>query len=421
MTGSLFTEEMTTMEDLTGQYFGAYKLEEQIGAGGMASIYKAFDETLSRWVALKVMPIQAEVTSEARETMLARFRREAQAIAQLRHPNIVTVYDYGEAKDWAYMVMECVSGGSLKDRLQPNTPLDWQQALNVVVPVSRALAFAHEQGIIHRDIKPANILLPTADWPLLADFGLAKMRRSTWSSLTAPGQVVGTAAYAAPEQMQTGQIDARADIYALGIVLYELLTGQLPFQGETAFDVLIARLTDPPIPLLQANPVAPSLFAPIIEKALAQDPDDRYLSMQELTCELIRVRHELSMTKPPLAETRPKASEKSAGLNPVIVRLKVKGTGQDILAAGRAEVVIGRAHKAGAPDIDLGPYGGSQAGVSRRHNRLLHQGDGWFVEDLGSTNGTFVNEVRIAPRQMMAVKNGDVIRCGQMELKLGLE
>jgi pSer/pThr/pTyr-binding forkhead associated (FHA) protein len=110
-----------------------------------------------------------------------------------------------------------------------------------------------------------------------------------------------------------------------------------------------------------------------------------------------------------------------AALNPVTVRLEVKETGQDILATGQAEVVIGRAHKDGAPDIDLGPYGGSRAGVSRRHNRLLHQGDGWFVEDLGSTNGTFVNEVRIAPQQMMSVKNGDVIRCGQMELKFGLE
>ncbi len=333
------------------------------------------------------------------------------------------------AEDWAYIIMEYVPGGSLNNRLHPNVPFDWQQALNVVIPVSRALAFAHEQAVIHRDVKPANILLPTADWPLLADFGLAKMRRSATAELTQPGQVVGTMAYAAPEQIQAGQIDARVDTYGLGMVLYELLTGHLPFQGETTFDVLIARLTDPPIPLLQANPAMSPLFASIIEKALAQDPDDRYLSMEELACELIRVRYELSMIKPPLSEARPKASEKSAvmttkdlaALNPVIVRLKVNGTGQDILMASRPELVIGRAHQDGAPDIDLGPYGGSQAGVSHRHNRLLRQGDGWFVEDLGSTNGTFVNGVRAAPRHMMAVKNGDVIRCGQMELKFGLE
>src|SRR5262245_20077555 len=125
------------MEDLTGQCFGAYKLDDRVGSGGMASIYKAFDESLARWVALKVMPIQAQTSSSDGETNLARFRQEAQAIAQLRHPNIVTVYDYGEAKDWAYIVMEYVPGGSLKDRLHPNAPFDWKQTLNVVIPVAQ--------------------------------------------------------------------------------------------------------------------------------------------------------------------------------------------------------------------------------------------------------------------------------------------
>src|SRR5262245_9991948 len=150
------------MEDLTGQYFGGYKLDERVARGGMASIYKAFDEKLSRWVALKLMPIQAQTSSSPGETSLVRFRQEAQAIAQLRHSNIVTGYNYGEANDWAYIVMEYVPGDSLKDWLRPNTPFDWQETLNVVIPVSRALAFAHERGIIHRDVKPANILLPTA-------------------------------------------------------------------------------------------------------------------------------------------------------------------------------------------------------------------------------------------------------------------
>jgi serine/threonine-protein kinase len=406
------------MEDLTGQHFGAYKLDERVGTGGMASIYKAFDKTLSRWVALKVISIETELIGSADETLLARFRQEAQAIAQLRHSNIVTVYDYGEAKEWAYIVMEYVPNGSLKDRLHPNTPLDWQQTLNVVIPVARALAFAHHQGIIHRDIKPANILLPTPDWPLLADFGLVKMQRSTRAELTAPGQVMGTIAYAAPEQMQAGQIDTRADIYALGVVLYELLTGRLPFQEQTPFELLMARLSDPPIPLLQANPAVSPLFVPIIEKALAQHPDDRYPSMKELACELMEVRDELSMAGEKSAVM---AATALAALDQVTVRLKVEGTGQDILTTGRTEVVIGRAHKAGAPDIDLGPYGGSQAGVSRRHNRLLHQADGWFVEDLGSANGTFVNGVKVTPQRRMALKKGDVIRCGQIELKFGTE
>lgn len=413
------------MADLTGQHVGGYKLDMRVGTGSTASIYKAFDKTLSRWVALKVMPLQAQAPSEARETLLARFRREARAIAQLRHPNIVTVYDYDEANDWAYMVMEYVPGGSLNDWLRPHSPFGGQQALDVVIPVSLALAFAHEQGIIHRDIKPANILLPSPDWPLLADFGLIKMQHPSLADLTKPGQALGTMGYAAPEQMRATQIDTRADIYALGIVLYELLTGRMPFQGETAFEILIARLTDPPIPLQQANPAVSPLFAPVIEKALAQDPNNRYLSMEELACDLSRIRYELSRTKLSPTSARPKANEKLtimgtkelAVLNPLLVRLKVNDTDQEILATDQTEVVIGRAYKDSTPDIDLGPYGGLQAGVSRRHNRLLRQGEDWFVEDLGSINGTFVNGVRVAPQQMMSVKNGDVIRCGQIELK----
>jgi serine/threonine protein kinase len=165
------------MEDLTGQHFGGYELQEMIGHGGMASIYKGFDETLSRWVAIKVVAIQA--AGETEETMLARFRQEAQAIAALRHRNILTIYGYGEEQGWAYIVMEYVPGGSLKERIKPGQPFTWEQALTIVIPVSEALAFAHERHIIHRDIKPANILMPQDDWPLLADFGLAKMEQST--------------------------------------------------------------------------------------------------------------------------------------------------------------------------------------------------------------------------------------------------
>ena len=263
------------MEDLIGQSFGGYELKEIVGAGGMASIYKGYDEKLSRWVAIKLVPIQA--TEGGQETMLARFRLEAQAIAALRHRNILTIYSYGEEQSWAYIVMEYVPGGSLKDRMDKKKIFSWQDALTIIIPVSQALAFAHERQIIHRDIKPANILMPQDDWPLLADFGLAKMQHSeNKPNLTMPGQVLGTMAYAAPEQIQEGDLDHRVDIYSLGIVLYELLTGQLPFQGATAFDFLMARLTDPPIPLLKANPDVPPIFGEILNKALAPEPQDRY-------------------------------------------------------------------------------------------------------------------------------------------------
>ncbi|MBN1221290.1 MAG: protein kinase [Anaerolineae bacterium] len=400
------------MEDLTGQHFGGYELKELVGTGGMASIYKGFDEALSRWVAIKVVPILATGAAEA--TMLARFRLEAQAIAALRHRNILTIYGYGEERGWAYIVMEYVPGGSLKDRIKPKEPFTWQRALTIIIPVAEALAFAHNRHIIHRDIKPANILMPEEDWPLLADFGLAKMEHSTRPNLTMPGQVLGTMAYAAPEQIQEGEIDSRVDIYSLGIVLYELLSGKLPFEGETTFDFLMARLTDPPAPLLEVNPEAPPVFEPILEKALAQEPDDRYQTMHEFACDLKLAQQELSLMSTSgkveaVEEPEPK------------IRLIVSPGGQEILVSGQSELVIGRAYKSKVPDIDLSPFGGSQAGVSRQHSRLVYKNNGWFIEDLGSTNGTYVNSAKIAPNQPVALKHNDLIRCGQIELHLSLD
>lgn len=417
------------MEDLVGQHFGGYELKELIGTGGMASIYKGFDQNLSRWVAIKIVPIMASEGAE--ETMLARFRQEAQAIAALRHRNILTIYGYGEDKEggWAYIVMEYVPGGSLKDMLKPNEPFSWQRALTVIIPVAQALAFVHKQGIIHRDIKPGNILMPQEDWPLLADFGLAKMQHSSTPNLTMPGQVLGTMAYAAPEQIQESLvIDARADIYSLGIVLYELLTSKLPFQGQTTFDFLMARLIDPPIPILKANPGVPPIFEPIMDLALAQLPDDRYPSMEQFWQALLEVRYELTgsfATQPPPSKNRPKVEEKTSiidteelnDLQEIKIRLKLPASGQEIATESRAELIIGRAYKDTKPDIDLGPYGGSQAGVSRQHSRLVSRDGQWAVEDLGSTNGTFVNGVKVIPHQLKEVKNGDVIRCGQIELQ----
>lgn len=414
------------MQDLTGQFFGGYELKELIGTGGMASIYKGFDNTLARWVAIKVVPIQTDASST--EVLLARFRLEAKAIAALRHRNILTIYGYGEERSWAYIVMEYVPGGSLKDRIQPDEPFEWQRALNVIIPVAQALAFAHSRGVIHRDIKPANILMPQEDWPLLADFGLAKMKLSdTMANLTMPGQVLGTMAYAAPEQIQEGYvIDARVDIYSLGIVLYELLTGRLPFEGETSFDFLMARLTDPPIPVLKANPNVPAVFAPILDKALAQSPEERYQSMEELSEALTEARYELSgafvrksnsLPEPPDTETTARLAEDSRAK----IRLRVTASGQEIVLPDRMELVIGRGHKEIIPDIDLAPYGGSKAGVSRRHSRLIQKSKEWFLEDLASTNGTFVNGVRLRPQQIVILKHGDIIRCGEIELEFGVE
>lgn len=407
-----------SMEDLVGRSFGGYELKELVGTGGMASIYKGYDERLARWVAIKVMDAQANNSAE--ETLLARFRLEAQAIAKLRHPNILTIYGYGEEDDWAYIIMEYVPGGSLEDRMEQKE-FTWQNALEIIIPVAEALALAHKYNIIHRDIKPANILLGEKDWPLLADFGLAKMQQSNAPGLTMPGQVLGTMAYAAPEQIEEGHVDHRVDIYSLGVVLYEILTKKLPFLGETSFDFLMARLTDPPIPLLEANPDAPAPFAPVIEKALKQSPDERYSSMNEFIQALNEARGLMTAgDRPPPTGALP---DLSAINRETKVRLKLTLNSQEILTTdsnGQANLVIGRAYKSNQPDIDLGPHGAAKAGVSRQHSRLLRLGDEWYIEDLGSTNGTYVNGAKVAPHQMQKLSSGDLIRCGQIELAFEL-
>jgi len=408
------------MEDLIGRTFGGYELKEHVGAGGVASIYKGFDERLSRWVAIKVVPIQV-AGGLNEETMLARFRLEAQAIAALRHRNILTIYGYGEEEGWAYIVMEYVPGGSLADRIKSGEPFTWEQALTIIIPVSQALAFAHDHNIIHRDIKPANILMPQDDWPLLADFGLAKMEHSARPNLTMPGQVLGTMAYAAPEQIQEGEIDARIDIYSVAIVLYELLAGRLPFEGETSFDFLMARLTDPPLPILPANPKVPAAFGPILDKALAQDPNDRYQSMVDFSQDLIEVRYQLSRSAYQDNAHEPTSVMGTQELKQTKAVLKLTANGQQLPTSNQEVLVVGRAHKSSVPDIDLAPHGGTKAGVSRRHSRLLREDNKWYVEDLDSTNGTFVNGTKIEPHKKVAINKGDVLRFGQIELEFGLE
>jgi serine/threonine protein kinase len=195
------------MTNLIGTTIGSYNLVEEIGRGGMAIVYKAYQPKLDRWVAVKVL--DPAYTNNNFET-LARFRKEAKAIAGVRHPNILTIHDYGEEDGLEYIVTEYVEGGTLKDQLT-GTPFDWKRAVALVIGVGQALATAHSHGIIHRDVKPANVLLPRENWPLLADFGLAKIKEDR-QALTEPGTTLGTPTYTSPEQALGEPIDQRADI-----------------------------------------------------------------------------------------------------------------------------------------------------------------------------------------------------------------
>ncbi len=260
---------------LIGQTLGAYQIVERLGRGGMAAVYKAYEPALDRYVAVKVLP-QALSNDPA---FIHRFHREARAVAQLSHPNIVPIYNFGEERGITYIVMQLMEGGSLK-REQGHV-VDWKAALNLLLPVARALAFAHQRGIVHRDIKPGNVLLTEDDWPVLADFGLVQMAESSLK-LTGTGVGVGTPAYMSPEQGQGGAVDARTDIYSMGIMLYELLTGEVPFKADTPMAVVIKHLTTPLPSPREVNPAVPLEVEAIIRKAAAKEPDDRFQSAGEL-------------------------------------------------------------------------------------------------------------------------------------------
>lgn len=268
--------ELTT---LIGQELGGYRIISQIGKGGMATVYKAFQPSLDRYVAIKIMP---PFYAEQDETFLKRFRREARSVAKLRHPNILIVIDYGEYEELTYIVMEYIDAGTLTERL--GSPIPLQDIASIIEQVGGALDYAHAQGVVHRDVKPSNILLPKPNWPLLTDFGLAKIVGG--SQLTLTGSIAGTPAYMSPEQGQGESVDWRSDIYSLGIVLYEMATGGVPFTAETPMAVVVKHIIDPlPLPT-DKNPNLPDSVEKVILKALAKKAEDRYQKVQDLSRDL---------------------------------------------------------------------------------------------------------------------------------------
>jgi len=265
--------------DLDGAVIGQYHIIEQIGKGGMATVYKAYQPNLDRYVAVKVL---APDLVES-ENFITRFEREARAVARLRHPNILTVFDYGRHGEVFYLVTEYVSGGTLVECL--GWPQDLAYAVNIVSQVGDALAHAHMQGMIHRDVKPGNILMAEEDWPLLSDFGLAKMVEDSLQ-LTASGATVGTPQYMSPEQAQGLAVDRRSDIYSLGAVLYEAVTGRPPFGRDSPVAVILKHINEPIIPPHTLRSDLPKEMERVILKALAKSPADRYQRMEEFLADL---------------------------------------------------------------------------------------------------------------------------------------
>jgi branched-chain amino acid transport system substrate-binding protein len=274
------------MPNLTGQSIGRYRIIEQLGEGGMATVYKAYDSRLERDVAIKVIRID-QFAPAVLERVLKRFEREAKALARLTHTNIVHVNDYGEHEGIPYLVMDYLPGGTLKQRL--GKPMSWQQAVHLLLPIAEALDYAHDQNIIHRDVKPSNILLTQRGQPMLTDFGIAKiLEGEDTTGLTGTGMGLGTPEYMAPEQW-TGQAGPLSDLYSLGVVLYELVTGRKPYTADTPAAIMLKQANDPLPRPRQFAPDLPEAMEKVLFKALAKQPEDRYQSMGEFTAALDKV------------------------------------------------------------------------------------------------------------------------------------
>ena len=308
--------------NLTGQTIDRYDILEQLGEGGMATVYKAYDSRLECHVAVKVIRV---VGNEPQVNSLKRFEREAKALAQLMHPHIVRVKDYGEYNGMLYLVLDYLPGGTMAEKM--GKPMHYQKASRVLAPIADALAYAHQCGVLHRDVKPSNILMTESGQPMLADFGIAKIiGPQVTTELTATGVGIGTPNYMAPEQWM-GKAEERTDLYALGVVFYELVTGRLPYIGETPAAVLIKHVNDPLPNPRQFVPDLPEDAEAVIFKVMAKKPEGRFENLKKFSnvLEQLATGAKVDIGKEKLAESGRKLPKRKpvmiAGASVLIIAL----------------------------------------------------------------------------------------------------
>ena len=297
--------------DLIGRRLGNYDIVEEIGRGGMAVVYRAHQRSLNRHVAIKVLAPQLSFDQQ----FVERFQREARAAAKLQHPNIVVIHDVAHEQGIYFLVMELLEGRTLKQLIEERGSLSPERAARIVEQVANALDYAHRQGFVHRDIKPANIFVGKEDHTTLADFGIAKAASET-QHLTRTGMLIGTPEYMSPEQAEGGTVDYRTDLYALGVVLYQMLAGRLPFKSTTPHATLHAVIYEPPPPLRQLRPNLSPAVESVVMKSIVKKPAQRYQAGREMVAALkaalagqttgaIAVAPPRPMTPPPRADAPP--------------------------------------------------------------------------------------------------------------------
>src|ERR687888_500799 len=294
---------MAVSDTLIGTVFdGRYRIVRKLGAGGMADVYLAEDQELARRVAIKLPTDRHAADGQ----FIERFRREAKNAAGLSHPNIVSIYDRGTAEGTYYIAMEYLDGRSLKELIVGRGPAPIKVAVEYTRQILGAIGFAHRHGIVHRDIKPHNVLVSPEGRLKVTDFGIA---RAGASQMTEVGSIIGTAQYLSPEQARGSPVDQTSDLYSVGVVLYEMLTGQVPFTGDTPLEIAMKHLSEVPTPPSELRPEVPHDLDLVVLRALAKDPSERYQNAEEMDTDLAQVAEGL----PVAAQTADAATAVLAG------------------------------------------------------------------------------------------------------------
>jgi serine/threonine protein kinase len=472
-------QQMGTSDDmnsLVGKSLGQFRIVERIGAGGMATVFKAYQPVLDRYVAVKVLP-----DYHARDPIFKeRFLREARAVARLDHPNIVQIYLFGEEDNITYIVMQYVDGGTLKDKLRQSGALSPADAIKFVVQAAEGLGAAHEHGIIHRDVKPANMLLRKDGHLLLSDFGIVKILEGT-TNLTRVGTGIGTPQYMSPEQGTGQPVDASSDIYSLGIVFFHCLTGRVPFNADSPLTITVKHLNEPlPVAFLRQVNV-PEPIERVIVKMTSKLPADRYQNTAAFIADLLRSAAAARIAlpwplqappdvlpvqpQPPVQPLPQQGVGSNSGSVPGRMSLPGGPGGQSMITVSCFRCLAQNpsdrlfctscgyelADRKAAADRVMGPNGrpilarfqmqnGPLAGrsfrfhqdlttigrtngndliisgrtVSRRHAKLWFDtaSGHWYLADIQSANGTFVNNARLQPNQAVALNDGDILNFG---------
>jgi serine/threonine protein kinase len=416
-----FTQEYIMNGDMINRIIkDRYKLIDERGRGSFATVYVARDTKDNRIYAVKVMHIELSNDGD----LLARFQREAHILLNLSDPHIVRIVDYGEDNNMHFIVMDYVDGQNLKYHMLTHGSLEPSRALSYAQQIAEGLDTAYKHGVVHRDIKPQNILVNTRGVVKITDFGLARSRETV--TLTQTNVFMGTAYYISPEQAESGRsADTRSDLYSVAAVLFEMLAGHPPYEGDTAVDIVMKQMNEKVPSICRLRPELPVEMDIFLQKAMAKSPNDRYSTPREFIAALEQVQQRIPSTPAhalePAAELKPEpkaggAGSKSPTAPQKQARIVVLSSGQaialdrDLMVVGRHDPTLGI-----FPEINL-----ADKTVGRRHAYLRNQQGQFTVEDLNALNKTRLNGVTLTPYEERTLKDGDTLRFGSVEVRFEL-